>query len=95
MNEQVAILVRERNAQQAVAGAHLPTEELQEICECGLLAGPHWRPSIVAAQESDGWYWHDENDDCPDEHGPFPDERAALLDAIRENGVEDEAVLER
>jgi hypothetical protein len=94
MNEQVAVLTRESNAQQAIAGSHLPLDSLQEICECGLLAGPIWRPSVVAEQEAEGWYWHDEKDDDPDEHGPFPTERDALLDAIRKFGVEDEAVLE-
>lgn len=74
-------------------------ERLREICSCELDAGPIWRPKVeallLAGDElttmlgklaQPGWYWYDSRDDAPDHHGPFNDERLALIDAIKTKG---------
>lgn len=69
--------------------ANLSIEELRDLCRTGLERGELWRPDVIAVQDVFGnWYWHDRLDDMPINHCPFPNERAALLNAIEVNGLE-------
>ncbi|WP_199028433.1 hypothetical protein [Ralstonia sp. ASV6] len=66
----------------------LSNEELREVCVIGLTRGELWLPCVRSEVIEGQHYWRDTEDQAPTKHGPFASERAALLDAIETEGVE-------
>ncbi len=69
--------------------AKMPLDQLRQICQCRLVAGSIWRPSVVALRQAEQWYWRDVRETGGALCGPFPSERDALCNAISEFGAED------
>lgn len=83
----------QQQSENAMAGAHLSTDALRNICHTDLERGEIWRPWVVAEPKNGVWFWRDKEESGGVDRGPFASERAALLDAIKVNGVEDESIL--
>jgi len=67
----------------------LSIDDLREVCVTGLTRGELWLPCVRAEAVDGRYFWRDVEDHMPEKHGPFESERAALLDAIDVEGVED------
>lgn len=79
--------------------ADAPVEHLREICMVDLRRGALWKPHVEASFSCrplagiefriGQWYWRDLEESPRDQwRGPFANEGAALIDAIKENGVD-------
>ena len=72
----------------------LTLEVLREICKSCLKAGRHWRPIVEAVLVDGQWFWLDRKETTHDRNGPFETEKAALIAAAREKGIERDAAEE-
>lgn len=67
----------------------LSDDELEMVCAAGLEPGEIWRPRVQTEVREERFFWYDREDHAPTKHGPFSTRRAALLDAIEEQGIQD------
>jgi hypothetical protein len=66
----------------------LDDAQLREVCQLALEPGELWRPYVKTEEKDGQFFWKDIEDGAPTRHGPFATERAALLDAVEVEGVE-------